>query len=273
MPGDFDPAYVRARSILLDALEALSDHSRGLVLVGAHAVYLHTGNAGMAVAEYTTDADLAIDPDLITPEPRFDELLRAHGFERGRDLGRWQGRNRLFVDLLVPEMVAGRDARRSADLGTHGRRIARRVAGLEPCLVDNQHQPVAALDEADQRVIEVSVAGPAALLIAKAIKIEERITDQSRLSDKDALDALRLLRATETAALASSIAMLRDSDLARDSTLRGIRAIRELFGEAGAPGSRMAARAVEQLENPHEISSALSILTHDLLSALNVPGR
>jgi hypothetical protein len=43
---------------LLDALVALEPHIDALVLVGAQAIYLHTGDADLAVAEYTTDADL-----------------------------------------------------------------------------------------------------------------------------------------------------------------------------------------------------------------------
>jgi len=38
------PEYVAARRILLDALDALHDHIDSLILVGAQAVYLHTGD-------------------------------------------------------------------------------------------------------------------------------------------------------------------------------------------------------------------------------------
>jgi len=49
------PEYVVARRVLLDALEALGGHCDALILVGAQAVYLHTGAASFAVAEHTTD--------------------------------------------------------------------------------------------------------------------------------------------------------------------------------------------------------------------------
>src|SRR5260370_30235914 len=62
MLGVFDPLYVRARAALLDAAEALAAHIEAVVLVGAQAIYLHTGAAELAVAEYTTDADFAISP-------------------------------------------------------------------------------------------------------------------------------------------------------------------------------------------------------------------
>ena len=40
MPGAPDPIYVLARRALLDALEALGDQRRAVVLVGAQAIYL-----------------------------------------------------------------------------------------------------------------------------------------------------------------------------------------------------------------------------------------
>lgn len=52
-----------ARTGLLDALEALESHLDALVIVGAQAVYLHTGTTEIALAEFTTDGDVAIDPD------------------------------------------------------------------------------------------------------------------------------------------------------------------------------------------------------------------
>lgn len=42
--------YVRARSVLLDALQALEPHLDSLTLVGAQAVYLQTGDADLAAA-------------------------------------------------------------------------------------------------------------------------------------------------------------------------------------------------------------------------------
>ena len=47
MPGEPDPQYVRARCVLLDAADALAAHLDSVVLVGAQAVYLHTGEAGV----------------------------------------------------------------------------------------------------------------------------------------------------------------------------------------------------------------------------------
>jgi len=71
MPGVPDAVYVLARRILLDALQALGDQRDALVLVGAQAIYLHTGDGDLAVAPYTTDGDIALDPsELSDPEAR-----------------------------------------------------------------------------------------------------------------------------------------------------------------------------------------------------------
>jgi hypothetical protein len=45
------PEYVLARSVLLDALQALAPHLDAVVLVGAQAVYLHTGDAELIVTD------------------------------------------------------------------------------------------------------------------------------------------------------------------------------------------------------------------------------
>ncbi len=45
MSGAPDPLYVRARAALLDAADALAAHLHAIVLVGAQAVYVHTGEA------------------------------------------------------------------------------------------------------------------------------------------------------------------------------------------------------------------------------------
>jgi hypothetical protein len=50
--------------MLLDALEVLAAHIEHIVLVGAHAIYLHTEDVVTGVALFTKDADLALVPPL-----------------------------------------------------------------------------------------------------------------------------------------------------------------------------------------------------------------
>jgi hypothetical protein len=59
--GAMDDILVQARSALLDALTALREHRNSVVVIGAQAIYLHTGNAPVAVAVATKDSDLVTD--------------------------------------------------------------------------------------------------------------------------------------------------------------------------------------------------------------------
>lgn len=53
---------IRTRTVLLDALEALSAHRESVVLIGAQAIYLHTGEAAVALPAATKDSDFVIHP-------------------------------------------------------------------------------------------------------------------------------------------------------------------------------------------------------------------
>jgi hypothetical protein len=106
-----DELYVIARRVLLDALDALGEHKGATILVGAQAIYLHTGDADLGIAEYTTDADLAFDPDLLAEIPPLEQALEDAGFYGSSDaIGIWKTRRRtsasldidVQVDLLVP---------------------------------------------------------------------------------------------------------------------------------------------------------------------------
>lgn len=77
MPGAPDPVYVNAREVLLDALEALGAHRASLILVGPQATYFHTGEADIAVAPFTTDADVVIDPTSLADQPVLGEALQV----------------------------------------------------------------------------------------------------------------------------------------------------------------------------------------------------
>ncbi|MDA8024984.1 MAG: hypothetical protein M0T78_00355 [Actinomycetota bacterium] len=83
MPNSFtfDPRYVVARRVLLDALIALAPHGKAFIIAGAQAVYLRTGLNEVAVAPYTTDGDLALDPNLLGDGPALEATMRNAGFE------------------------------------------------------------------------------------------------------------------------------------------------------------------------------------------------
>lgn len=275
MPGARDPLYVAARGVLLDALGAVREHLDALVLVGAQAVYIHAGEAELAIAPYTTDGDLAIDPARLRSAPLLENALTAAGFVQEHDaVGIWQRSLRVAgisqtvaVDLLVPDSLGG-GGRRGARIPPHGKHVARKVAGLEATLVDKDRREITALDPADRRRFELAVAGPAGLLVAKIHKIGERAEEPDRLSDKDALDVYRLLRVVPTEDLVRRFHTLQHSGVSRDATGSAIDRLRYLFGSRSAPACLMAVRAAGALVDSDTLVASLVALTEDLLRAL-----
>lgn len=80
MPGD-DSIIARSRSALLQALHALREHRDSVIVVGAQAIYLHTGAAATPVAESTKDSDLAVDVRSLADQPLIDAAMRSADFE------------------------------------------------------------------------------------------------------------------------------------------------------------------------------------------------
>lgn len=169
------PEYVAARTVLLDALEALDIQREAIIVVGAQAVYLRTGDAGIVgVAPYTTDADLALAPAWLTAEPHIEDLMGDAGFAQKADPGVWwktvdiAGRaTEVEVDIMVPERYAPNGGRRSVRIPPHDKMVARKAIGLEGSIIDHDVIEVAALDDTDHRHFAVRVAGAAALVVAK----------------------------------------------------------------------------------------------------------
>jgi hypothetical protein len=279
MPGEPDPLYIAARSVLLDALEALGAQRDAVILVGAQAIYLHTGalEFDLPIAEHTTDADVTIDPNLLKQTPEIEAALTAAGFSRGRRVGAWLAIRQIDgvpvnieLDLMVPEAVGG-PGRRAARLAGHAEQVARKARGLEAALVDKQVMTIHSLDSSDSRTFRLAVAGPAALLISKLHKIHERLAEREhrRLDDKDALDILRLLQAIPAADLVRAIRKLLDDAVAMTVTREALTALEELFSNAQRPGAQMAVRAAGPLAAPEQIAESCAILATDLLAAMS----
>ncbi len=177
------------------------------------------------------------------------------------------------VDLIVPEGAAAAGGRRGARLGAHGNRAARRAVGLEAALVDRDPLTISALDAGDPRSFEVDVAGPAALLIAKAHKIHDRLdSPRDRADDKDAADVYRLMQTTRPAEVGERIAQLRHDRLAGPATDAGIGYLFELFGRRGGQGIAMAARALRLAIPEDEIDALATAYIRRLSSALAAAG-
>ena len=268
-PGASD-LMSHARTVLLDALDALEKHRAALILVGAQAIYLHADAARVALPELTKDSDLAIDRRELSDEPLLEQAMAAAGFEATRDPGRWRGAFGVPIDLMIPESMADAGGRRGGRMPPHSSRAVRRATGLEAAIIDNAVMTIAAIDPADRRRIEVKVAGPAALLIAKMHKLGDRAaTDPERMNDKDAHDVYRLLVAVETRVLVDALGRLRVDDLAAAATEQGLRFLEQLFAAGPeAIGCAMAGRAEELLGDPETVAAATAALAADLTNAL-----
>jgi ribosomal protein L11 len=242
--NDFDPRYVAARGVLLDALFALAPH----------------GKAVMAIAPYTTDGDLVINPSLLGDDPLLSQAMLAANFtlmtstEGHEEPGIWiepvdvNGETELIpVDLLVPHGVAPSGSRRAARLGAHGNRSARSATGLEAALVDHSPMVIRALDSHDDRSITVEVAGATALLVAKAHKIHDREASgrEGRLEDKDASDVVRIMQTTKPSVIGATMSELVVDPIAGEASRIAIEYLKELFGRRRQPGIQMAGRALQ----------------------------
>ncbi|MFC8247343.1 hypothetical protein [Streptomyces chartreusis] len=254
---DPDQLTVVARRVLLDGLVALSPHLDALTVVGAQAVYLRTPDAAIRSSPFTSDGDLSIDPGLLEDQPLLDASLREAGFALKKDSepGLWERQETVGdqivpveLDLLIPRQLSPKNGRRSAKVPPHGTMSARWIEGLEVAAVDRSPLPVGSLDPADDRSITVNVAGPAALLVAKAFKITDRLGQAEkrpdRLTDKDAGDVLRIMMTIRARQVSETFTVLRNNPRVGDVAADGLEKLRQLFGGRSTPGVNMAVKAL-----------------------------
>jgi hypothetical protein len=278
-----DIRTVVARRVLLDALDALRAHRPALVVVGAQAVYLHTGSGDLAVAAYTFDGDLALDPTLLDDDPLLERAMSDAGFalvkrQDRTEPGTWVTSRRagtesivVPVDLIVPEAFAPSRGRRSVKVGAHSKLAVRRAHGLEAALVDNVVMGIAALDEADHRHIEARVAGPAALMVAKLHKLHDRTAPGQRANrarDKDAADVYRLMQTFPPESVAVTMAMLRDHPRAGPATNEAVDYLAQLFSAPRSLGTLMAASALQAVVAEARVRAIATAWARVALAAL-----
>lgn len=270
MVFDVDPEYIAARRALLDALDALEGHRRSLVLIGAQAVYVHTGAGDLGVAPMTTDADLAIDTRTLADEPEITGALRAAGFTSGANPGHWIAASQVAVDLMIAPHQSGRSGTtaRSPRIPPHEKHVARIASGLEPSLVDNEVVTLTALDPDDDRSTALRVAGPVALLVAKAIKLSERLDSAERRPDrvkeKDALDVYRLLQAVDVSTIAEGFKRHRSDEFAAPVSDAALSIYREY---ASDPRARIVQLAVAAAQSDPTVAPSFASLVTDMLRA------
>ena len=263
MPG-FAAQYVAARAVLLDALGALGSQRDAIIVVGAQAVYLRTGDGGITgVAPYTTDADLALAPARLADEPHIETLLGEADFEQKGDPGVWWKTvviagvpTSVEVDIMVPERYAPAGGRRSVRLPPHDKMIARKAIGLEGSMVDHDLIEIAALTESDPRRFLVRVAGPAALIVAKVYKLRDRLAEGNadRIADKDAADVYRLMLAIPVKEILRRLGPMLADETAGPVCRDAVDMLVDLFGARGARGVRMAIDALRVAVPPERVA-------------------
>ncbi len=246
--------YIEARRVLLDALVALQPHADAVILIGAQAVYLRTADRMPTYQAYTTDADLAIDPGQLAAAPLLGDALTAAGFNYSGEPGIWtkgvqrpgfDGCPNIPVDLIVPEQIAPKAGSRGARLpGGHGKYSARKTEGIEGALVDYSLLEITGLEGGDPRRVSVRVAGPAALTVAKAHKLGERLNAPHRLHPKDAGDVYRLFDATAVADMAAIAKRLLADERSASTVQKALGYLHQLFATPRSPGTQLAVQAL-----------------------------
>lgn len=260
--------------MLLDALIALEEHRDGVILIGAQAVYIHAADAHLGVAAYTSDGDLALDPANLGAHPLIEAAMTSAGFSRTlrNDPGRWLKQQlvgttptNIMVDLLVPHGLSD-GGRRTANIPPHDPRAFLRVSGIEAAVIDNSLFTLTSLEpETDHRTVEVRVAGIAALLLAKAIKIRQRLDDSStrpdRLQDKDASDVIGLMMTSDVDKVTATLQELLGDERTQEVTRDGLSNFHQLFGASHAPGVEMAMRALDGIHPSSTVAALATAFT------------
>lgn len=114
----------------------------------------------------------------------------------------------------------------------------------------------------------MNVAGTGALMVAKLHKLWERTEHDDRVKAKDALDIVRILRATSTPDLAQRLRELRLSQEAGVVAIDAIEHLDSLFGRRDGRGIALAIQATDRLVDPEELAISTITLANDLRSAL-----
>lgn len=218
MTGDFsnlEIEIVTSRRALIDVITGLADHREALTVLGGHAVIEVTQDIPALPPDDTTrDADLGVIPQLLADGPTLSSRMIKLGYETARPErpGVWSPvsqRNRNIhdrdsIDLIAPMALARGNLTssrsiRAARVGVHGKHAVSAAHGTELSTIDRQRRTLRSFDGGP--TVNAYVAGPSALLSAKASKIHDRLNptelrrNADRLRPKDFADLYRLLLA------------------------------------------------------------------------------
>jgi hypothetical protein len=168
---------------------------------------------------------------------------------------------------MVPASTDPHPKRRAARLAGHAPSVARLARGLEGALIDRDQMTIGSLEAEDRREFKVHTAGPAALLVAKLFKIQER-SGSARASDKDALDVFRLLRGTTTEELVTRYRGLLAGSASAGPAKTALAWLKHQFVDRGGVGLDMMVRAAGPLMDAEELEASSRVLAADMLGAL-----
>ena len=110
------------------------------------------------------------------------------------------------------------------------------------------------------------MAGLAALLVAKAHKIHDRLEGgrPDRLSDKDAADVYRIMQTVRPADLGGTIAELLVDPRSSAVTGQAMAYTKDLFGRRAGDGVVMAQRALQLAVDPDQVAALCVAFTEGL---------
>lgn len=211
--GDLEIEIVTSRRALIDVITGLIDQREALTVLGGHAVIEVTqGVPALPPDDTTRDGDLGVIPQLLGDAPNLSARMTELGYETARPErpGVWSPitqrdrdiHDRDSVDLIAP-MALARDGLtstrsiRAARVGAHGKRAVSATRGTELSIIDREWRTLRSFDGGP--TVEAYVAGPSALMCAKAYKIHDRLDptelrrNADRLRTKDFADLYRLL--------------------------------------------------------------------------------
>lgn len=216
MTGGFDHLEIEtitSRRALIDVITGLADQREALTVLGGHAVIeVSQGIPALPPEDTTRDGDLGVTPQLLSDDPNLSARMTELGYEAARPErpGVWspvsqRERNvhdRDSVDLIAPMSLARGDLTtnrsiRAARVGAHGKHAVSATSGTELSVLDRQWRTLRSFDGGP--TVDAYVAGPSALLCAKAYKIHDRLDptelrrNADRLRPKDFADLYRLL--------------------------------------------------------------------------------
>jgi hypothetical protein len=254
--AELDARYVAARRVLLDALTVLAPHGDAVILAGAQAIYLHTGAADLAIAPYTTDGDLVLNPLLLGDAPELEAGMSAAGFHLQQSPVAMSSQASGWLVPPLPERFRSISSspraqrRASADVLPD---LAPTALALHGGLSDSRQRwsttarwPLQRSSPATSAHCRRGWQDPAALFVAKAHKLHDRVASgrAARLDDKDASDVVRLMQSTRPDEVSATLSALAQDALVGPSTTEALNYIEELFGRRGRPGIEMASRAL-----------------------------